>query len=350
MVLRRILKQEDVFSKNEIKSDIWRSLPIWFFYLEALGLLHFVIANIDPAQYKALGRTAFPFAVTALLSLAWVIGYYVLRIKNSDRLENKPYYYLVIPSLLAAPLVFTYVFYSSFPFFRVILSQDYLRRLFEYLQLSWIVLFLLHALLHRGWQKFVTFYIVGFVYGLLLENTGIVLGYFHETDYLFYLWRLPAPFATMMGWCLVFYCCIWVAEYFREQFKWFRGSPLRSAFLTTCVALSLDIQLDPIASLSGVFWKWNDALPQWFLSVPFCNFAAWFGAFMPFAWAYFYLQERKDLNETQKNWKLFVHVPLIAVAAGIIWLLLMTIFEGGFSGPTYQILDAFFDKIIPYPT
>ncbi len=91
-------------------------------------------------------------------------------------------------------------------------------------------------------------------------------------------------------------------------------------------------------------------LPGWFLNVPFCNFAAWFGAFLPFAWAYFYLDSRDDLTMVQKNWKLFVHVPLIALIAGLIWLTLMTIYEGGFSGPTYEILNAFFDKLIPYST
>lgn len=350
MVFKAILKEPHIFSRQEIKREIWENLPIWFFYLEALGVLHFMMANVDPVQYQLLDLSVLPFALTAILPLAWVVGYYLLRIRNSDRLPNKSYYSVVIPALLAAPLVFIYLFYSLFPVFRTILDPEGLRTFFEIMQLFWIVVFVFHGLLHRGKHKFVTFYVVGFVYGLVLENAGIIFGYFFEPHYLFYLWRLPAPFATMMGWCLVFYCCIWLAEFVRDRVAWFQGSPLRSALLTTSIALSLDFQLDPLASLSGVFWRWNELLPPWFLGVPFCNFVAWFGAFLPFAWAYFYLIDRQDLSDTQKNWKLFVHVPLIAVIAGMIWLVFMTIFEGGFSGPTYQILQAFFDRILPYPT
>jgi Carotenoid biosynthesis protein len=339
-----------IFSKEEIKRELWRALPIWFFYLEGIGLLHFMMANVDPAQYHRLGYTSAPFAATVVFPLFWVVSYYLIRIRKSVRIQDRPYYMMIVPSLLVAPAVLIYLWYSLFPGFRMILSDSTLRLLFEYMQLFWIGAFLVHAFVHRGMHKFVTFYVVGFVYGLLLENTGIYMGYFFEADYRHYLGPLPAPFATMMGWCLVFYCCIWVAEYVREHVPWFAKSPLRAAFLTTAVAISLDIQLDPLASLSGVFWQWNTKLPEWFLSVPFCNYAAWFGAFLPFSWAYFYLLERKDLNELQKNWKLFVHVPLIAGIAGGIWLLLMTIFEGGFSGPTWQIIGEFFAHLAPYPT
>ena len=350
MFFSKIFKEETVFSKSEIKKELWNSLPVWFLYFEAFGLLHFMMANVNPSKYSVLGYSATHFAATAVLPFAWVIGYYLLRVRKSDRIQNKNYYSVVIPVTLLVPPLLVYIFYSVFPFLRVIISESTLRFLFEYMQLFWIVIFLIYSFRKEGVHKFITFYIVGFVYGLLLENTGIILGYFYEPHYQHYLWRLPAPFATMTGWCLVFYVCIWVARYVREQIPWFKGTPLRSAFLTTSVALSIDFQMDPLASLSGVFWKWNDRLPEWFLSVPFCNYAAWFGAFMPFAWAYFYLGERADLGPWQKNWKLFVHVPLIALIAGLIWLVLMTIFEGGFSGPTYQILDSCLDRIIPYPT
>jgi hypothetical protein len=349
-LLKRILKYETIFSKREFIKEIWASFPIWFFYIESIGVLNFMMANVDPAKYEALGYRAQHFGLMVLFPLAWVIGYYLLRVKKSDRIVEKVYFSFVLPALLFVPVLIIFFLYTLFPFLRVLLREDTLRLLFECMQIFWIILFLIHCLTHFNLQKFATFFVVGFVYGLLLENSGIFLGYFSEPHYLFYLWKLPAPYVTMVGWCIIFYCCTWIASFFRDHFTWFKKTPLRSAFLTTSIALSLDMQVDPLASLSGVFWKWNDVLPVWFLGVPFCNYAAWFGAFMPFAWAYYYLEGRADLTETQRNWKLFVHIPLIALIAGMIWLLLMTIYEGGFGGPTYQILNAFFDKILPYPT
>lgn len=347
-MLRALFKEETVFSKQEIKKEIWKALPIWFLYIEAMGLLNFMMANVDPKRYEAMGYSAFQFAITAALPIFWIVFYYLFRIKNSDRLINKGYYYILIPTLLVLPALFIYFLYSFFPFLRIVLPEQYLRFLFELMQVFWIIIFLIHAALFYNRQKFITFFVVAFVYGLLLENFGIILGYFHETDYMFYLGRLPAPFATMMGWCLVFYICIWISNFFQKQIPWFKKTPIRAAFLTTAIALSLDFQLDPLASLSGVFWKWHDALPDWYLGVPFCNYAAWFGAFMPFAWAYYYLQDREDLTETQRNWKLLMHVPWIAILAGAIWLAIMTVYDGSFSGPTFQILYEFINKIMPY--
>jgi len=347
-MLKALFKEETVFSPKEIRKEIWQSLPIWFLYSEALGLLHFMMANVDPKKYEAMGYSAFQFAVMVALPIFWMVFYYHFRIKNSHRLIDKGYYHLLIPTLLILPAVVIYLFYAAFPFFRVYLSESYLRFLFEIMQVFWIILFLLHAYLFYNKQKFITFYVVAFVYGLILENSGIILGYFSEEHYMLYLGRLPAPFATMMGWCLVFYTCIWISDFFQKQIPFFKKTSFRAALLTTSIALSLDFQLDPLASLSGVFWKWHAALPKWYLGVPFCNYAAWFGAFVPFAWAYYYLQSREDITQGQRNWKLLMHVPWISFAAGGIWLVIMTIYEGGFSGPTYQILEQFINKIMPY--
>jgi hypothetical protein len=40
-------------------------------------------------------------------------------------------------------------------------------------------------------------------------------------------------------------------------------------------------------------------------------------------------------------------VPLLATAGGLIWLALMTAYEGGVSGPTYLILRAFAESVLP---
>ena len=49
-----------------------------------------------------------------------------------------------------------------------------------------------------------TFFGVTFVYGLMLENGGIVMRFFYEPSFRLYLGPLPAPLCTMLGWCVVF--------------------------------------------------------------------------------------------------------------------------------------------------
>ncbi|MCZ7585849.1 MAG: carotenoid biosynthesis protein [Deltaproteobacteria bacterium] len=144
------------------------------------------------------------------------------------------------------------------------------------------------------------------------------------------------------------YGCIWIADFFRREFPVFAATPMRSALLTTAVALSLDLQLDPLASLSGLFWRWNDALPEWFLSVPLVNYVAWFSAFTPFGYAYWALHDRLDLSESMRLGKLLTRIPNVVVTAGILFFGLMFVFECGFGGPTYRILGDFFTKILPY--
>ena len=341
------LASVNLFSKEEIKREFWRSLPIWFIYIQAIGFLYMMMSHVDPIQFKIYGHPPYLFALTTVLPLFWVVSYAVIRIRESERLVDKTWYLLRIPSILIGIPIAIFLVFTILPV-QMTISQTALKHMFEYFQLFWIVLFMIHGLTKRGFSAFVTFFVVGFVYGQVLENTGIIMGYFHEQGYQFYLWRLPAPFATGMGWCMVFYGVIWVAEFFRERFVWFKGTPLRSALLATSIALCYDLQLDPLASLSGVFWEWNHLLKPWFLSVPFINYASWFGAFSAFSWAYFYLQGRGDLTDRQRNWKLFVHISLIASVAGAIWLLIMTVYEGGFDGPTYQILNQFLDKLLPY--
>ncbi len=337
-----------LLTKRSVFIEIWDNLPIWFFYFEAIGLLHFLVANVPQAEFKRIGISVRPFALTTIFPLFWVVAYYVERVRNSKRLSPfGPRKYLV-PVAMAVVPVLIYAWYAALPFFRYELRMDALVHLFEGMQLFWIGAFIVHVGAKRRAVGLVTFFIVCWVYGTILENGGIIMGYFFEPGYQFYLGRLPAPFATMMGWCLAFYACIWIAEFWRERIAALKGSVIGSALLTTTLAISLDLQLDPLASLSGVFWRWNEHLPPWFLSVPFVNYVAWFCAFLPFAYAYFLIQNRADLSTSMKNWHLLKLVPNVCVVAAIMFFGIMAVAEGGFSGPTYVILGEFFEKILPY--
>lgn len=82
--------------------------------------------------------------------------------------------------------------------------------------------------------------------------------------------------------------------------------------------------------------------------MPAINFAAWFGAFLPYAYFLFKVRERTELSENQRNWKFFLRVPVATLLAGLLCFGVMAILEGGFDGPSFQILRAFGQKLVPY--
>jgi hypothetical protein len=328
--------------------EIWTHLPIWFVLLSSLGLYHAAIGIIDPSGYTAIGHSTLRFALTALVPAAWVVIYYAARARALTSTPSTRRTAWILSTLLLVVFLADWAVISWAPSLRAAASQRTLLVVFEYLQFTWFVALAWHASATRGVRAFATFFVVGLIYGAVLENTGIVLGFFVERNYRWYLPVLPAPVATMLGWSIIAYCGAWIADRLGDLVPPLGKTPVRLAVVATGVALSVDVQLDPLASLDGLCWKWNALLPTWFLSVPFCNYAAWLGAFLPFAWAVFWLRGRKDLTETQRNWRLFASVPLLSGAGGLIWLTLMTAYEGGVSGPTYQILGAFVDSILAW--
>lgn len=320
-----------------------RYLPIWFIYLEAIGLLHASLANFPQASFDTLGLSRLVFAPTILFPMAWVAAFFVLRIKHSERLPAPWRAWLVLAGLvLGVPLVVV-LFHEPYP-----LTHDQLTTMFEFSQFLWVGLFVLQILLTRGRHALVLFFGVTFVYGMLLENTGIIMHFFFEPSFRLYLGPLPAPLCTMLGWCVVFYVTIAVVQQLADWVPWLKATVWRRALATTLLALSLDAQLDPLASMSGVFWRWNEALPPAFLGVPIINYAAWFGAFLPYAWFVHAWMDRTDLPERRRNWEIFLRVSLASVQGGLICFGIMAIIEGGFDGPTFQILQKFSERMMPY--
>ncbi|CAG0949072.1 hypothetical protein MYXO_00072 [Myxococcaceae bacterium] len=337
----------ELLAWRTLAREIWDHLPIWFFTFEAIGVLHFLVSNVPRAEFEQIGIPICAFAWTTAFPLFWVLLYQTLRVRRSERLAAFGARRYAIPLAIAIAPFAIYVAYAIAPFLRNELELATLTHFFELMQLFWIAAFMVHVAAERGASRFATFFGVAWLYGLVLENGGIVMGYFFEPGYRFYLGGLPAPFATMMGWCLVFYACIEIASRLRERLPFPLAAP-GSALLTTALALSLDLQLDPLASLSGVFWRWNDALPNGFLSVPFVNYLAWFCAFLPFSFAYFTIFDRSDLGEWSKVGRLLVSIPNVCVVAAILFFGSAAIVEGGFDGPTFRILREFFAKLAPY--
>jgi hypothetical protein len=327
--------------------EVWRNLPVWFVYVGSLSLHHVAVAMIDPASYAAAGFRTAAFSLAALAPAAWIVAYVASRVALSRSALSGMRWRWALPALVLAPYIVDGAVMAIAPSLRTPTSQSALRFQFEYYQFLWFSILAVHALVTRGARALAAFFAVGLIYGAVLENTGIVLGFFSEPRFDNYLPPLPAPIATMLGWSMIAYCGIWTAEQFGRLIPPFGRTPLRLAIVATAMALSVDLQTDPLASLYGLCWQWNSLLPTWFLSVPFCNFAAWLGAYLPFAWAYFSLEGRTDLTGAARNWRLLARVPVLAVTGGLIWLALMTVHERSTAGPTYQILGAFFARVLP---
>ncbi|MCB1154887.1 hypothetical protein KDL45_14625, partial [bacterium] len=340
-----------IWCKRAIAREIWDNLPVWFMYISTVGLLHFMVANVPTSEYEKIGHSMASYAATAVFPMFWVLLVYTLRVRDSRRLTAQwGMRRYLIPVAMAAALPAIYYWYQLVPGFRHELDLPSLVRLFEYMQLTWIALFIVHCAVKQRLAGLAFFFGVGWLYGLVLENGGIMMRYFFEPGYSFYLWKLPAPFATMMGWCLAFYACIWMTEFLIERFPTLRGSAVIAALTTTAIAISWDLQMDPLASLSGVFWKWNDLLPNWFLSVPFVNYVAWFSAFMPFAYIYHHVVMDDWVTPRERNWRVFKQLPNVVVWAGILFFGIMFVAEMGFDGPAYRVLDQFLTHVIPYGT
>lgn len=332
-----------LFSWRSLVREYRDHLSIWFVYLSAIGLLHATLANFPEQEFAKVGISRPLFIATTPFPLIWFVAYFVLRIRNSRRIRSAWQAYLALGALAVGVPAAIALFHKPHP-----LDHDQLVGLFEITQLLWVGLFVGHILLSRGWQALVTFFGVTFAYGLMLENTGIVMGYFFEPSFKIYLWFLPAPLCTMLGWCLVLYIVISLTERFTEWVPWLAEGLWRRVVLATTIALCLDAQLDPLASMSGVFWRWNELLPRAFFGVPIINFAAWFGAIFAYSIFVFRVLDRDDWSPGRKNWELFLRVPLSCLLGGALCFTVMAVVEGGFDGPTFQIFQAFGDRLLPY--
>ena len=336
-------RAEPIVSVASVMREFRVYLPVWFLYLSTVGLLHASLANFPTAGFEALGLTPMDFVPTLAFPAVWLVLFFALRIQRSTRLVHRWKAWLALVVLLVVVPMAVLFGYHRHP-----LSHEELTTVFEASQFLWVGLLAAQIVWSRGWHALVMFFGVTFVYGLMLENTGIIMGYFFEPSFRLYLGPLPAPLCTMLGWSLVFYVTVAIVQQLGQWLPRLGRSVWGRAWATTLLALSMDAQLDPLASMSGVFWRWNDLLPPVFLGVPVINFVAWFGAFLPFSWFVFSILDRTDWSEGRKNWELFLRVAWASLLGGLLCFGLMALYEGGLDGPTFQILRAFSERLMPY--
>lgn len=308
-------------------------LPAWMYLVYGCLLLNTELTNVDPPRYDLVPTVVFPLAVFILFSAARAFG-------SVDLLERDRLRFFVINVTLAIALpLLTLAFHRPSP-----LTRDGLLMVYEFSNFIWAGLLIWHAWKHE--RSHVTlFFGAGLLYGMVLENSGIVMGFFHETNLT--RTQVPpfvAPVATVVGWSVVLYMSTFVVWKLRTWVPVLKRSTVVSALLTGGLATMLDLQIDPIATATGC-WVWHESLPAWFYGVPLVNFVAWVSALTPFAYVMFRIQDLRGLVDGAA-WpraalrQLLMAIPFALVTALALFLSATVIIEGAF-GPSWEIMNRF---------
>ena len=134
-----------------------------------------------------------------------------------------------------------------------------------------------HAWRRHGAFLASAFLVGSFVFTGLEETMWILLGRFGPNGtYYFtrgFFWFLETPVNACIGWFLLAYATMWVAELVFP-----RAGVTAQAAVAGFIALDLDLWLDPIQTHPALrSWVWADQPGGlWVLSIPITNFIGWF--------------------------------------------------------------------------
>jgi uncharacterized membrane protein len=310
------------------RQELWRHLPAWMFLIYAVLLLNTELTNFHPARVDLAHTVVFPLCVFVLYQ----------SVRTSFGLASRRLWAVSLALAFGLPLL---VFATARP---SPLDVSQLLRIYEWSNFLWAGLLVAHAWRHQR-SHVALFFGVAFVYGMCLENGGILLGFFHEnnlTDTV--VQPFVAPFATMVGWSVVLLMATFVVWELRKRLPWLKRSAGLSALAVGTCATLLDLQIDPIATAAGC-WVWHESLPGWFHGVPKVNFIAWMSALVPFAYVLFRVQERRRLEEAGR-WdagalkELLAWTPGALLLAALCFLTVTAVAEGP-EGPSWSLVQHF---------
>lgn len=305
---------------------LWIELPFVYMALQGALLSHTSVANITPPRPELFWTAIFP--------LGTVLAVYALRWRRAPVNER-----CFAAAVLGTALGILALSYFTRPRFE--LTNQQIRHIWEVMGIFQAVILPWHAWTQRRALALLFLGPVA-VYGFVLENGGIWLGYFQELGHRWYLGPFPAPLFTMMGWISMFYLATHTAWAAERCVPGMTRYPVLMALVATLAALSIDLQMDPVATAAGV-WTWHDALPAGPMGVPMVNFVAWFSAVLPFSWVLF--QRAKNHNVTGYDiadmphcrW-MWTQIPFVLAVAVVLFFTIMAVFEGGLDGPTFVVL------------
>ena len=299
-------------------------------------LLNAELTNVEPPRYDLAPTVIFPLAVFVMFAAARAFG--ARDVAERDR----PWVFLGSVAIAVVLPLINLSYHSPSP-----LTRDGLLLVYEYSNFVWAALLVWHAWRHDR-SHVVLFFGIGLLYGMFLENGGIAMGFFHETN----LTRtqvppFAAPVATMVGWSVVLYMSTFVVWKLRSWVPVLQRSTLFSALLVGVLATMLDLQIDPIATATGC-WVWHESLPPWFYGVPLVNFVAWVTALTPFAYVMFRVQGLAGLKDggfwpRRELRRLLLWVPGALLLALVVFLSATVLLEGA-AGPSWALMNSFVAK------
>lgn len=318
------------------KDEVVRFMPVWMYLAYACLLLNCELTNFAPARTDLAYTVVFPLAV--------FVGFYAVRgLRAVDGTLTQTF--------VAAGLAFSLPLLNAAYHQPSPVTGDALLAWYEYSNFAWAALMMWHAW-KTNRSHLALFFGVGLFYGACLENGGIWLGFFDESKISrTAIGPLPAPMATMIGWCVVLYMATFLVWKLREYVPALRRSTVLSAFAVGGFATMLDLQIDPVATAAGC-WVWHESLPGWFHGVPLVNFIAWMCALTPFAYVMFRLQAvlgiRDGATWSTRHLKVAMAmvVPTLTLAALV--FMATTFVVEGVNGPSWKLLFTSGDALIRF--
>jgi len=300
------------YAAGIVRRDMRAHMPAWYLAYQAISLAYTEAKIYIPPATSLYWTAAFP--------LCWFYLYRVpMALKSGRRRTTKALLLLVIPALL---VIHSVTYAPPFP-----MDRPSTLHYTEVWSLGVFAVLAAHCLVCGGRRKFVHLYAVGLVYGMILENSGIVSGFFSEEGYWFYIPGVPAPVYAMFGWCTAVYVSIHVTEALTGKLG--RGIPAIAArtVIATAVALSIDMQVDPAAAYYG-WWVWHPHVGAAILGVPAINFIAWFAALFPFFCAYFWYTSSQHRAVQVHVKPMLISTSIALAAAAVVVITLCAIILG----------------------
>jgi hypothetical protein len=328
---------------KKIFGEVWQSLPAWFiFYITGWTLFNYI---------ACLPQPRYDYAVTFVFPYGVFLAYYWARAR-SDRDRITVDGFLAVAGATSALLALTIALAgpagtgTDWPSH----ADAFITR-YEISNIAWTLLLAGHCLAFGGWRRLTLFFGVAFLYGMILESSGVTMGYFAEDHYHWYLPGFSAPAATMFGWSTVFYPCIFILDELRRGFP---RAGMRSfawqGLFVALIALCFDAMIDPFATAFGL-WKWNAAYtPEnsvFLFGVPLLNFISWFSAVFSFGAFYYYFELKKSAwGGARRAGVLLASLPLILMTAAAIEFGSLAVIEGT-GGPSWTILKEYIRAGMP---
>ncbi|GAB4301265.1 MAG: hypothetical protein Kow0090_16800 [Myxococcota bacterium] len=331
---------------KRFSSEIWRNLPAWFIYYNAVLLNYCNIAFLKEPRYDFVITFIFPYSLFLL--------YYYARLRNDEEIQEglKRRYFFILTAATFSAIALTTIFSKP-----VKLGADWASHFdsfiwgYEASNVLFTALIAAHCFKFRGAKAFLIFYGAAFLYGMVLESGGITMGYFREDHFHFYLPLFSAPVATMFGWSTVFYPCVFLLDGVRKGLSVIgERSFVWQGVFVAAIAVMFDLQIDPFATAMGV-WRWNPLFTTentyYLFDVPIINYISWFSAVFSFG-AVYYLWEFKMSHwvEFRRSLAMLASLPLILVCATIIEFTALGVIEG-FNGPSWVILEDYYHSGMP---